>query len=792
MSRDPNQKPNPLDNFRSVSYHHLLLVSNNTDALAPFINSTEQFDKSGIIIDRTDLSSLRNTLDNLQLGEDLNGIYKVIDTRKDAHFNIRDIHYTSYIGAMIPGQTQVMGGELNLVVHDPMGINFLNYLQDLIDNKLKCNYDGMCFLLKTFFIGHPDDGSDDVLVSTSANPLFLTNISAEFNETGGVYSVVFAPLTKGAIQQMSRTANIRNITGFKSKDGTLGSMVKSLQDELNGQLKDYYDTMQVVQVADGGITEEINSKRSIPLGRRVYYMITIPDAWASYPIQASSDNAIEVEWKQKIKDAEKSVDQKVADYNKSVKPDSNGKVIGASYIQGSVTMTVDDALALIFKHCPKVAEMAGIDKRKGTNGQSVKMYKTVSSLTSDSKSMTLHWDVLEFIVPNISVKAEKNSAYKKWFTKADDGSNVPKNLYTYDYIFSGKNIDIIRFDMKLANASIALLTGSNVGQKSLQTIASSQKDGGLMESKVKHTDVYTQRTNDPVFLPMVNASNFRGNSYIVDGSQLTSKTNDEYVRTMADLYSAAQVDIKMRIRGNPKLMNHVTTGIPPHVEPDMDDKLPINTNSSNKTDGTKQSKYIEYIKKYSAGVQEEIKIASNTGDDSTIDPAVFPIFTKVNVYAPKSYRASDITTDGYGEKFWYDKYYMVRSIEHYFVDGHFEQELVMGSYNIYDNEVSDSALEATATATKSPDKTENATANNQEKTKAGSGIAAPTAPGQPAQQNNVVIPTEELLSTNFGNASTTDAATSGTENVYYDAVPYSPSTNKQAITTGSAIVKKGS
>lgn len=795
MSLDPDRKPNPLDNFRSVSYHHLLLVSNNTEALRPFINLTSsKTDSSGNVTEttieqnRTGLESLNKTIDNAQFGDNINGAFKIIDTRKDGHFNIKDIHYTSNVGAMVPGQTQVMSGALTMVIHDPSGIGFLNYLQDLIDNQLKCNFDGLCFLLKTFFVGHPDDGTTDVLVSTSANPLFLQDISAEFNEMGGIYTVLFAPLTLGAIQQMSRTANIRNITGFKSIDGTLGSMVKSLQDELNKQLKEYYESFRLVQIGDEGITETTNATSQ--LGRRVYYMITIPEDWAAFPVQAGSDKAIEVEWAQKVQAAASATSNKVEEYNKTTSKDKNGKIIGASYIQGSVTMTVDDALALIFKHCPKVAELASIEQRKGTSGQSLKVYKTISSITSNNDSMTLHWDVLEFTVPNVTKAAEKNSAYKQWFKPSDTpGENVPKNLYEYDYIFSGKNIDILNFDMKLQNASVALINSLNVGQKSLQTIASGQKDGGLMESKVSKTDVFTQRAKDPVFLPMVNANNFRGNSYIVDGSQLEAKANEEFVRTMADLYATSNVNIKMRIRGNPILMNHMINGLPPHIVPDTDSKSPLNTNSA-KLDSSNQNPYISYINTYAQGVQFDVAVAAGTANTSSINPAVFPVFTKVNIYSPKSYRAADVSTDGYGVKFWYDKYYMVFSIDHFFVDGKFEQELTMGAYTIYDNEVSDKALEAnTAGATTGKENTTNAKANDSEKTKAGSGLTAPSAAGQPVNSKATASSKESA-------ALDTSAAEAGTitddSKISSVTANYTPVTNIKSNTTGSALIKKGS
>lgn len=705
MSLDPNQKPNPLDAFRTYSYQHILLVANNTDALRPFIS----LNSGSNIRENTRISN--DVLDNLRLGEELNGVFKVIDTRKDSEFSIRDITYTTHVGAMIPGQTQVLTGTLNMTVVDPLGITFLNYLQNLMDEKLMCNFDGMCFLLKTLFIGHPDDGSDNVLISTSANSLLLMNIDADFTEMGGVYQVKFAPLACGAAQQMQRTAAIQNVQVFTSKDRTLGTMVKNLETSLNDQLKDYYDKLVVTQITERGVvTSTTNANRDNKLGRRVYYMITIPDHWKAFEVEAGSDKAIEVEWKNKVKSADAASKQKVDDYNKNTPPDKNGKNTGPAYIAGSVTMTVDDALSIIFKHCPKVAEMASIAKRKDTDREGVRVYKTISTMTSNADSVTLHWDVVEFVVPNISKKAAQNSAYKHWFTA--DGT--PKNLYTYDYIFSGKNTDILTFEMKLQNANIALLQSVNVGQKALQTIATPQKSGGAKEAKTTKPEVFTQRTKDPVFIPMVNSSNLRGNSYIVDGSALKEQAHAEYVRTMADLYATSTVDLKMRIRGNPNLMNQVTFSMPPHATPDVN-----------------AAQYLSFIKDYTTSVQTEANaVGGNMEAANSLSPAVFPIFTKVNIYSPDKFRANASDTQ-FGSKFWYDKYYMVRSIDHKFADGLFEQELVMGAYNIYDSEVSDKALELNtkAATTAAVDKT---AATEPEKFKAGSSLSAPSAPGMPA------------------------------------------------------------
>lgn len=735
MSRDPNNEPNPLDAFRTYSYQHLLMVSNNTEALRPFISITDATldtggaPKTGKIIENKRINT--SAFENLGLGQDINGVFKIIDTRKDSTFIIKDITYTSAVGAMIPGQTQVLVGSLNMTIVDPTGIGFLNYLQELMDNKLQCNFDGMCFLLKTFFVGHPDDGSNDVMVSTSANPLFLQDISADFNEMGGVYQVKFYPLTMGAMSQISKTSSIRNINGFRSPDRTLGTMVKSLQDDLNKQLFDYYNEARISQIGPDGVEQKVQKS----LGRHVQYMITIPDRWASFEIEAGSDKAIETEWKNKVQKASADTKKAVDDYNKNQAADKSGAGKGAVYIQGSVTMTIDDALAQIFKHCPKVAEMASIDRRKEQSNKAITIYKTISSLTSDDESITLHWDVVEFTVPKINAAASKNSAYKSWFRA--DGN--PKNLYEFDYIFSGKNTDILSFEMKLQNAQIALLQSVNVGQKALQTIATPQKDGGKQEKRTTKPDVMTLRAKDPVFLPTVNSTNFRGNSYIVDGSKLKEEAHTQYVKTLADLYATSTVDLKMRIRGNPNLMNQVLFGIPPHVVPDTKAGSKLQTTGS-----SNQNAYIEYINRYVSGIQNEANVVAGTVADSNIyNPAVFPIFTKVNIYSPKSYRPSfDSDAERFGDKFWYDKYYMVRMIEHKFTDGLFEQELVMGAYNIYDAEVSDKALEAN---TKSATSSSTVTSTDTEQSKAGSNVQAPQAAGQP-QTPVVAQPKTEIVS----------------------------------------------
>ena len=114
----------------------------------------------------------------------------------------------------------------------------------------------------------------------------------------------------------------------------------------------------------------------------------------------------------------------------------------------------------------QVREIADLGAgRKTTN--SVVFYKHMVGITSDDDSVVVHVDVVQFEVPNVTPQTGVNNSTDAFYTVLEDGSRVPKDYMEFDYIFTGKNKDIMHFDMKMQNLTWFLASNLNVGATSI-------------------------------------------------------------------------------------------------------------------------------------------------------------------------------------------------------------------------------------------------------------------------------------------------------------------------------------
>lgn len=715
---------NPMDKFRSVSYQHVLLIANNTEIVRKFLDSNNDD------INLTDIT-------NVSLGEAVKpsssdsssssdpGMFVVIDTRKNSNYILKGLTYVSNLGVGLPNQTQVISGKLEIQVVDPFGISFLNYIQHLIDEQLKTSIDGIVWLLQTFFVGHNDDTSTEV-ITTSAIPMILISMQVtQLTSSGGQYSLEFAPISSGAAGFIPQASYIRdNVNFVTDTSGSLKSAIQGLENQLNKNSRDWYKKIQPANLNEKAEDQKKTKKH----GRLIQYMFTIPKSWESFKVEGKSDNTIEKDWQKLAADAKadaekKASDAKSADTTKLKALQASGKTLEAAALLKSINdgkryvtvlphFTVDQALSEILKHCPEVAELASNKRRKEpTVGQPAKLYKTLSSITSDLDSVLLHWDIVEFELPHISPEAAKDHASAKWFREAtsENPEKTPVNSMIFDYTFSGKNADIINFDMKILNANLLINNRTMISTKDIDaTTANTDQryDHNLKtpgEQIKNKDDIFLLREHDPVFKPEITGSQAKGMAFVTEGSGLQTKLRQEEIRTAADVYAASALNMKMKIRGNPNLMNVLTGKQPPHVK--SLDILAETESIIGNFDDVKNTKrfteslfvagastevgsreyYRHFISQWVQGIQSDLT-ASKSGLPAARHLASYPLFVKVNVYAPNvDFGGIFIDSNKYAKKFWYEGWFMVLSIEQSFIEGKFEQDLVMGAYNVYEN-----------------------------------------------------------------------------------------------------------
>lgn len=644
MSRNSKGEPaNPLDKFNSYSYHHILYAADSTEGIAAIQDGTPPLES--------------------QIDQPIGGsnAYVVIDTRRNSHFSVKDITYaTSSTGQVSPTASGVMTSVMTMKIHDPNGITFQNYLQFLVDDALSCDYTGMSWLLQTLFVGHSSDGTSSI-VTTSALPLMLMNMDVEFDSSGGTYQLTFAGLAGAPVGLEQRAAEIGNTAAnIKSgKNQTLKSLILNFQDALNTDLKDYWNKLNPTNLpatGSGGMTTQ--------RGRMVQYMFTIPDSWDNFTVDGHAEKHVETDFRKKT-------EQPLANNAaaKSQAPSEKNTSIGTISVNLAPTMHIDEALAEILKHCDQIHLNAGSRKRIDQEGN-ILLWKTVSSITSDSKTIVLHWDIVEFTVPNINIKKSEtvdSVLFQKWFDKGDDGEWRPKNSLEFDYYFSGRNADILNFEMKMQHINLLLLDRFNADMFKKQVAGQKNDEAG--EGMAKKEGPTFIRRGTPIFLPPKTGDQLKGFSYITPGSSQTSKARQDWTSSLAAAMMSSSIDCKMTIRGNPDIMISMTQPIMPHP------KGSIESSSYESSTAQYRKALNNYVKKIQTGV-------SGT---ELLPMSAYPLFTKVNVFGPDVDFNGDPVSENFAKQIWYDKYYMVRSITHFFdSDGSFRQELTMGAMAVFE------------------------------------------------------------------------------------------------------------
>jgi len=697
---------NPLDDYRSYSYHTILLVANTTEALTPFTSSDPANDS-------TALSAITNTAQGnaVNAGSSTGEALLVLDSRRTSSFSIKEFNYSTYPGTGNPSQTHEIVGVLNMIIVDPDGITFINYLKYLIDEKLKTDLMGVHFLLKIIFVGHKADGST-TLLSTSAIPLMMYNLEFEVTFKEGIYTIAFVPMSQNVGTYVKNFTAVQDVKTITSEDGKLGTIIRNFENRLNENYRNWYKNCNIELKAAGDAQNTPIGKT----GRLVQVMITIPKDWESFTVDnASFNTSIERRFKEEIQKRkelqEKTIEEKKAANQKEIEEASKKgvalsdaeKLLNREYIGFAPTLNVYEILSEIIKLCPEANALAN---RKSVSANLVKLFKTTSSITSNNEIVLVHFDILEFTVPNITLKDDTNTQY---YVDMPDGKKIPKNSLEFDYIFTGKNTDILEFNLKMQTAQLLLMNTGKIGSSSHRMVndQKKQKDNPITLNK---TNVTFIRENEPITFPIQTIEarkNFASMPERTNVDKQLERQSDrnEWLQTVSKIHNQSLLRVKTTIRGNPNLMNKfVVEIIPPHGIPEnikIEDEVKkenfVKSSISGDTEEW-QSQKEEYRKKiddYYKEVQKEVLgVGSDTSEINGPKAHMFPMFIKINVFAPNNqdFGTSNMKLNADDPReftqFWYDGWYIVYGILNKFSDGTFTQELDLMSYDVFGQEQS--------------------------------------------------------------------------------------------------------
>lgn len=584
---------NPLDKYSQYSYHHYLFAASSTEAVKHFDNQGYDYTELATI-DKGELINIKNT----STGKS-EKIILLVNPLTDSEFNIDTISYNVLVGDA-SGNMNIVN-DLNMVIREPGGIRFPNFLEQIFNDILETSFLGSVFFVKTVFIGITPDGSPEVIHSIPSIPLLLLDMTMDISTLGSKYEVKFAGLNGGITRKhpyIGRITKSRNYTC----NGQLRELVQDLERKLNEQSE-----------------LEFNKKSN---GRKVVYRIRLPESWKNFTIQkpGSIDNYEE---------------------------GNTATGIGKMQFNAPPDTTVENVMEMFFSYCDEIKEKAAIRKKKERKNLSV--WKITSSITSDETTMYVNYIVSEY----------------EHLDPPEESDEPEKYGMVFDYIFSGKNTDIISFDLKLKNMvyffnrnESTTAEKTNIDGSADQLTASENvKRQEMSLNKKQNSNMSTNPgKNDPVFPSQVPTK--------LLGSLSTNKErisrDQDYLEALARHSSMTAIDVSMEIRGNPYLLGQIIT--------------PTYSNDTNKFDSELANR--------SQGASS-IGTAGNdiTATNDRIPNANFieyvPIFFKVNVYT------QSVDNTSYDQKFWYNGWYRIMQIENVFNEGEFKQNIRGLANDIY-------------------------------------------------------------------------------------------------------------
>lgn len=689
---------NPLDKYRSYSVHHILLLGRSTEEAQDFCDEAQN------------VQTLEAIERCAKLGEAV--VYKgksdkmflVMDSRRFSQFTIENLRYEVLVNGLMVNQSHAnLVTDITMTIVDSVGITFINFLQWLLDVKLRSNTEGTIFLLKTVFVGHNTDGTSET-VQTVTIPMHLQTLSVNLDQSKGIYNCEFFGNTNFNIRKQYRWFQIGNASTYFTgqNSNTLGQIIASFEAALNKKSSEYYNKIQESKVATSQ-----KSATGAAFGRQVGYLITIPKSWESMTFTGKAEGAstetnflrIENNIKSAIVAKETEITKKQEEATKAKKalPGGDRQVLDTNVsVQSGLVIT--EVLDTIFSQVHEIKEMGNF-KQSSEEAGFVTFYKYITAITSDDASVTVHLDVVEFKVPN-KLLVKKNKATKDTVSKAEtqfykinsDGVKVPNNYMEYDFIFTGKNKDILSFDLKIESLEFFLASSIKISEGKYFSVSDTGKDSNSTAND-KLPEVLTGNKFDPILMPMNTKDadlNFSQYSMPESKEKISSyiASTQEYTRNLSRFYAANPVTTSMTIKGNPNLLRKFNFGTVMKNINVFTNNGPGKGNSI-ASDNSKQAYRDDLERRVLKNLPEGSSttagvITLNNGLDAQTY-ATAPVFIKINIKGPnvdlqtnELIKGADFAVDALP-----DIYFAVFKMTHIFEGSAFTQEIELFSQNIY-------------------------------------------------------------------------------------------------------------
>lgn len=575
---------NPLRQYRSYSYHFFMIAAESTEVLNYLqVANASAFERPP--------GDPRQTIPANKNGTPVGNYVIVIDTRHDVDFILDDVQWgTTFLGepngsnSTLPLNTVMTDGVITVL--EPRGVNFLNVLANLGD-QLDVDMICMPYMLKVIFYGHLEDGTVIPLSNVQPFGFIPVDITGSVDERGTIYKLDICGIVNGIGYNPSYNAIVDNV-GFTITPKPLVNVLADISAQLNdvykkqrNQVITNYPTFENSATINYQIVLEDNSQ----------VLQTLTDFGTNTPGQVSATNSSFTVTGTK----EGGIAEVI------LKVLQSSKVWMTTAAEGSP---------------PNITNPDNVNKRY-TFKVTSEFEKTSSSLGQNVVTVKIY--VSEYRYETIDVISTAGGS-----RAVQQAPNVPANqVVVFDYIFTGKNLDILHMDLNLT-MGLALLqtlatakalqdqlsdvTGGPASKPSTVAAAAASSGGFNRHGVV--------RKGTPVFAPLQWQKDFQKE---LNSIQETA-TADAVWSSFAGYQS---INTNMTIHGNPLLLGRL-------VDPDR--SVP------------------NYVK-------VNIKMPSTTDD-----------IWEYN-------QSGNSSPGGYYKDFWFNGYYLMLSAANKFNGGMFTQEL---------------------------------------------------------------------------------------------------------------------
>lgn len=691
-----NEFANPLDNFRSYSYHFIMTVASTTNAFNKMIAAGNSS------------APLLSMVDGIQIGERLKFMsgeqeeaYLLVDTRRFSAYSITRVEMEHIYGTGTRVNPTIPASILSMELIDTTGLTFFNFMMDVFRNKLRTTRASAFFLLAILFVGHKDDGSTEV-VSTCYIPLTLLLMGFEFTSSGSVYQLEMmelegAPQRGGTLEQINSLGDVLKATTQGGKN-TIGQMLQNLENELNIQSLQFYQKYRNEALASGRV------KSDEPTGKLVQYMITIPEKWKGYEITlASRSKNVEKEFIKARKEYQEATNLQTGS---TASTGGTGSDV-YSQISFSTSMTITDAIKTILESSTQLLQESSKEKR--LKGEAI-AFKTVTNLTSDNNTFIIHYDIYPYAIPKVDEKTKKVAEQGNIKRSSVGVASDIKNLLTYNYIFTGRNSHIRNLKIEYTPESVfALDTNMDIGRARFAKNAErgAQRQGNMQQSgdgAPKAIEFQQEvRPNDPIFFSIQSTDQQDNNAKqkVEDAAQSAEswKAKQEYRQTFAMLHFLSTINLSMSIRGNPELIRKfadrdVRGGIAPHPKIVNTETLNRFASQAQNTardnyNGTLRSSLESakalYESQYTQPrIARALSSAPVTELNQGPDISTYPLFVKINIMAPNvDYTGQHRNGEPFfTDRFFFDGVYYTLMIKTLFEGGEFSHDLELIPFDV--------------------------------------------------------------------------------------------------------------